>query len=137
MDKRQRTSPSAAQSAAESAAPPAAEDGAAPPPGLAQNMIDAVIEVAGGGGGGAAADINPEQYAAWVQQIQVRKTPSWPRSWANFSLLSLYSHRNALANLHLLGQPNTFLVCRAPSPKAAETPQVRARHLSSSGLYHF
>ena len=34
MDKRQRTSPSAAQSAAESAAPPAAEDGAAPPPGL-------------------------------------------------------------------------------------------------------
>ena len=26
---------------------------------------------------------------------QVRKTPSWPRSWANFSLLWLYSHRNA------------------------------------------
>jgi hypothetical protein len=25
---------------------------------------------------------------------EVRKTPSWPRSWANFSLLSLYSHRN-------------------------------------------
>jgi hypothetical protein len=27
----------------------------------------------------------------------VRKTPSWPRSWANFSLLQLYmySHRNA------------------------------------------
>jgi hypothetical protein len=25
---------------------------------------------------------------------QVRKTPSWPRSWANFSLLQLYSHRN-------------------------------------------
>ena len=40
---------------------------------------------------------------------QVRKTPSWPRSWANFSLLPLYSHRNAWANLHLLGQPNTFL----------------------------
>jgi hypothetical protein len=42
----------------------------------------------------------------------VRKTPSWPRSWANFCLLSLYSaysHRNAWANLHLLGQPNTFL----------------------------
>ena len=35
--------------------------------------------------------------------------PSWPRSWANFSPLSLYSHRNAWANLHLLGQPNTFL----------------------------
>jgi hypothetical protein len=28
----------------------------------------------------------------------VRKTPSWPRSWANFSLLSLYSHWNAWAN---------------------------------------
>ena len=40
---------------------------------------------------------------------EVSKTPSWPRSWANFSLLQLYSHRNAWANLHLLGQPNTFL----------------------------
>jgi hypothetical protein len=39
---------------------------------------------------------------------KVRKTPSWPRSWANFSLLSLYSHRNAWANLHLSGQLNTF-----------------------------
>jgi hypothetical protein len=26
---------------------------------------------------------------------QVRKTPSWPRSWGNFSLSQLYSHRNA------------------------------------------
>ena len=34
---------------------------------------------------------------------QVRKTPSWPRSWANFSRLLLYSHRNAWANLDLLG----------------------------------
>ena len=34
---------------------------------------------------------------------QVRKSPSWPRSWANFSLLQLCSHRNAWANLHLLG----------------------------------
>ena len=40
---------------------------------------------------------------------QVRKTPSWPRSWANFSLLPLCSHRNAWANLRLLGQPNSFL----------------------------
>ena len=39
----------------------------------------------------------------------MRKTPSWPRSWAIFSLLELYSHRNAWANLHLLGQPNSFL----------------------------
>ena len=40
---------------------------------------------------------------------QVRKTPSWLRSWANCSLLQQYSHRHAWANLHLLGQPNTFL----------------------------
>ena len=39
----------------------------------------------------------------------MRKTPSWPRSWANFSLFCLYSHRNVWANSHLLGQPNTFL----------------------------
>jgi hypothetical protein len=44
---------------------------------------------------------------------QVRKTPSWPRSWANFSLLQLYSHRNAWANLHSLCQPNTFLAARS------------------------
>jgi hypothetical protein len=40
---------------------------------------------------------------------EVRKTPSWPRSWANFSLLQLYLHRNAWANLHIVGQPNTFI----------------------------
>ena len=40
---------------------------------------------------------------------EVRKMPSWPRSWANFSLLQLYSHINSCANLHCLGQPNTFL----------------------------
>jgi hypothetical protein len=40
---------------------------------------------------------------------KVRKTPSWPRSWANFSHSQLHSHRNAWANLHLLGQPNTVL----------------------------
>jgi hypothetical protein len=39
----------------------------------------------------------------------VRSTPSRSRSWANFSPLPLYSHGNARANLHLLGQPNTFL----------------------------
>ena len=41
---------------------------------------------------------------------EVRKTPSWPRSWANFSLFLLYSLMTAWANLHLSGQPNTFLV---------------------------
>jgi hypothetical protein len=41
--------------------------------------------------------------------LQVRKAPSRPRSWANLSLLPLYSRRNAQANLQLLGQPNTVL----------------------------
>jgi hypothetical protein len=41
---------------------------------------------------------------------QVRKTASWPRSWANFSLLWLYSYWNAWSKLHLLGQPDTFPV---------------------------
>ena len=27
--------------------------------------------------------------------MKVRRTPSWPRGWANFSVLSLYSHKNA------------------------------------------
>jgi uroporphyrinogen-III synthase len=40
---------------------------------------------------------------------KVRKIPSQPRSWANFSLLQLYSHMNTWATLHLLGQPNAFL----------------------------
>ena len=51
----------------------------------------------------------------------VRKTPSWPRSWANFSLLQMYPHRNAWANLHILGRPNNFL---APSPVLCNTPPV-------------
>jgi hypothetical protein len=38
-------------------------------------------------------------------EFQVRKTPSW----ANFSILQLHSQRNAWANLHRLGQRNTFL----------------------------
>jgi hypothetical protein len=53
---------------------------------------------------------------------QVRKTPSWPRSWANCSLLWLYSHRNAWANLHLLSQLNNFLARgrgRSPGRRSA------------------
>jgi hypothetical protein len=40
---------------------------------------------------------------------KVRETPSWPGSWANSSPFSLYSHRNAWANVHLLGQPDAVL----------------------------
>jgi hypothetical protein len=46
---------------------------------------------------------------------QVRPTPSWPRSWANLSLVSPYPHRNARANLHLLGQPDAVLAPDAPA----------------------
>ena len=49
---------------------------------------------------------------------QVRKTPSWPRSRANFSLLSPYAHRNAWVNVHLLGQHNTFFAISSGRPSA-------------------
>jgi hypothetical protein len=55
-----------------------------------------------------------------VMSTAVRKTPSWPRSWANSSRFSLYSHRNAWANLHILGQPNTLLA-RGRLAQAAPT----------------
>jgi hypothetical protein len=71
---------------------------------------------------------------------QVRKTPSWPRSWANFSLLQLYSCRNAWANLHLLGQPHPFLAAsgrgrwrRAPrTARRGMASRCRPRPVSSS-----
>jgi hypothetical protein len=40
---------------------------------------------------------------------QVRKAPHRPRDSASFSCLYLYPHKNARANLHLSGQPNTVL----------------------------
>ena len=43
------------------------------------DSIDAVCCPRGGCGGGAPTDCSP-------RCAQVRKTPSWPRSWANFSL---------------------------------------------------
>jgi hypothetical protein len=43
------------------------------------------------------------EFAQYAIVSKVRKTPSLPRSWANFSLLQLYSYRNARANLHILG----------------------------------
>ena len=67
---------------------------------------------------------------AWYRQIlrsvdehvvypdQVRNKPSWSRSWANSSLLELFSHRNAAASLGLLGQPNTFRSSTSTSRRA-------------------
>jgi hypothetical protein len=62
-----------------------------------------------------AASVAAEATAAAAAEAaaKVRKTPSWPRSWANFRLLWLYSYRNAWVNLHLLGQPNTHSLSRS------------------------
>jgi hypothetical protein len=60
------------------------------------------------GWSGAGPSASAAEIAANIVS-QVRKTPSCPKSWANLGLLWLYSHRGAWANLHLLGQPDTFL----------------------------
>lgn len=45
-----------------------------------------------------------------ANEASVRKPPSWPRSWTNVSSFYLeLSNGNACPNLHVLGQPNTFL----------------------------
>jgi hypothetical protein len=54
----------------------------------------------------------------------VRKTPSWSRSWANFGPLQLHSYRNARANSHRFGQPNTFLA-RPADRTAIDLPAVQ------------
>jgi DnaJ family protein C protein 13 len=66
---------------------------------------------------------------------KVRKTPSWPRSWANFNLLQLYSHRNTWANLQLLGQPNTLHAQEPRRPRHVPEGQqgVRAPHEEQRG----
>jgi hypothetical protein len=61
---------------------------------------------------------------------KVRKPPSWPRSWPNFSLRLLCSHRNVWANLYLLGQPNTFLA--QGSGVATRSPTSSPRTSSST-----
>jgi hypothetical protein len=45
---------------------------------------------------------------AVLQGLKVRQAPSWPTSWANFSLLQLYSHRNAWTNSHLVASLTLF-----------------------------
>jgi hypothetical protein len=50
---------------------------------------------------------------------QVRKMPSRPRSWANLSLLQLYTHRNAWADSQRLGHPNTLLAPGEGGPRHA------------------
>ena len=67
----------------------------------------------------------PQAFAIGTDWQKVSNRSSWPRNWANCSLLQLYSHRNARAILHCLGQPNTFLA----SAHAARGLQIRAGSL--------
>ena len=59
-------------------------------------------------------------------ELKVRTMQSWPRSWANFSLLQLYSHRNAWANSHIVGQPDTLLAQEPWLRRGDEALQRRA-----------
>jgi hypothetical protein len=68
------------------------------------------------------AELAPEPTPIDTRGYKVRKMPSWPRSWANFSPLQLYPHRNVWANLHLLGQPDTFLATRRCSTSCRRRP---------------
>ena len=78
--------------------------------------------------------IFPTIMGALFTGLKVKNTPSWPRSWANFSHLSLYSHRNAWANLHILGQPNNFLARsrRRSSSLGPSSPRSRSGMRSTS-----
>jgi hypothetical protein len=58
---------------------------------------------------------------------QVRKMPSWPISWANFKLVSLYPRRNAWATLHLLWANPTPFSLAAPRAGGARGQLRRGR----------
>ena len=60
---------------------------------------------------------------------QVRRTPCRPRSWANLSRSELYSHRNARADLHLLGQPLSI----APQELLRESSDIIDHLVAASG----
>jgi hypothetical protein len=71
------------------------------------------------GRAGPAGCVEPAAAGRLLQPLprprrQVRKTPGWPRSWANFSLLSLCSHRNECT-----GQPASSGPAQHPSRPAA------------------
>ena len=60
--------------------------------------------------------------------VEVRIMPSWPRSWANFSLLLLHSHRN---RMH--GPTRIFWAdltrCSLEGPRWTESPEHLHTHL--------
>ena len=68
---------------------------------LSDEDMDELMAVIDGDGDG----IEQEELE---RTAQVRQMPSWPRRWANSSPLSLYFHKNAWANSHLVGQPDAF-----------------------------
>ena len=51
------------------------------------------------------------------EAAHVRKTPGWPRSWADFTLRLLCFHGNAWANSHLLGPTWHLSRCRRASDR--------------------
>jgi hypothetical protein len=70
-----------------------------------------------------------------AHRVKARKTPSRPSSWANSSRFKLHSRRNAWANLHILGQPNTLLA-RGQGLGAPHALRVRLRVGVGAGRSH-
>jgi hypothetical protein len=75
-----------------------------------------------------AGMMGPEVLQAAVDQAP-SETPTWPRSWANSSLLSLYSHTEECiwANTRLLANLTPSSLQRRPSTRCASTPTARGR----------
>ena len=69
--------------------------------------------------------------------LQVRRTPCWPRSWANCSRLQLYPHRNAWASLGRPGEPDACLaapVAARRAPLGGRRPRLELRRDAPRGL---
>ena len=68
-----------------------------------------------------AGDAVPHGFSPFASKV--KKTPSWPRSWANFSPLWLCSHWNAWASWHILGAltPFSLKIPTSAEPAAAES----------------
>ena len=59
--------------------------------------------------------------------VEVRKTSSWPRSWAKLQPFIAALTQDCMAKLHLLGQPNSFLARDPLAERAREHAQRRRR----------
>jgi hypothetical protein len=65
----------------------------------AQHAVDSTVAELAALASGQKAPAPAKAAALRRQLVKVRKTPSWPRSWANFNFLSLYPRGNVWANL--------------------------------------